>query len=356
MEGKTPEGFTIVSSWNGLTKNKEGEAELHLLHKYEPEPVRADMSDFLSQASPVIINNPETRHRRSKERVVVPLNDIHFGFRRENGELVPTHDPEALDKVLQICQELQPNEIVINGDGIDLPELSSFSPDSKAMVETTQASLDGCHTFLAYLRAVCPNSKISYLEGNHEIRSSKTLLKNAMPLFGIRQANMPESFAVSSIPFLLRLDELEIDYISGYPANAYDFNDRLKIIHGEFATQNTAQKYLGMYACSVCFGHTHREELASHTYPNGYKKIAFNPGALCKTDGIMPSVHSGVDVNGRHVERHEQWQKGVSILYGKEGDSPFAFDIIDLDNEKVRYNNRVYTARQDIMAIYDKIK
>lgn len=349
-EGKTPEGFKIDHSWNAMSKNDLGEAEIHLLHAFVPEQTPEDDDRFLSQASPTIINSAEIAPRRSKEIITIPINDIHFGYRNENGVLVPTHDPEAMDKILQLCKKTQPNEIIINGDAIDLPELGKYDLDSKSVVNMTQEALDGLHIYLSMLRAECPNSKIVYLEANHEIRSSKILIRNAMPMFGIRKANMPNDFAVTSIPNLLRLNELEIDYISGYPANSYNINDRLLDVHGEYANKpSSAAKYLGLYACSVYFGHTHRTEVMKKTTPDGKQLTAFNAGCACDTTGSIPSYHSGVDLMGNVTRRNEDWQKGVAVIETKKGDRPFTFNLIDLETEEMRYQGRVYKARADVV-------
>jgi hypothetical protein len=267
---------------------------------------------------------------------------------------VPTHDPEAMDKVLQLCQQVQPNEIIINGDALDLPELGKFDLDSKSLVNMTQSSLDGLHKYLSMLRCACPNTKIIYNEANHEMRASKILIRNAMPLFGVRPANMPNGWAVNSVPFLLRLNELDIEYNSGYPANSYDINDRLRVLHGEFANKpSTAAKYLGLYACSIYFGHTHRTELMKKTTPDGRTTVAFNAGCLCDTTGSAPSVHNGVDLQGKVVRRNEDWHEGVAIIQSTKGDRPFTFDMIDLDEETMRYNKRVYKAREDVIRAFE---
>jgi hypothetical protein len=350
MEKEPPyDNGKLVSTWEMLTKNSDNEPEVTILHKFDYEPEATEYS-FLSQASPTIINSEKIAPRRSKELIVVPINDIHFGYRKEGDILIPTHSPEALDKILQLCQKTQPNEIVINGDGIDLPELGKYELDGKSLVDTTQASLDGLHKFLSMLRCACPNSKMLYLEANHELRASKHLIRNSMPLFGIRQANMPDDFAVNSIPNLLRLKELEIEYISGYPANSYDVNDRLKMLHGEFASKpSTATRYLSSYACSIYFAHSHRTEVLKRITPDGRHTTAFNAGCACDTTGSMPSTKNGMDLMGRVVRRPDNWQKGVAVIETKKGDKPFTFDLIDLDNETMRYQGKVYKARQEVI-------
>ncbi len=169
-------------------------------------------------------------------------------------------------------------------------------------------------------------------------------------MFGIKKANMPNDFAASSIPNLLRLKELEIDYISGYPASGYKINDRLTAVHGEYANKpSSAAKYLGAYGCSMYFGHTHRTEVMKKTMPDGRKLTAFNAGCTCDTTGSIPSYHSSVDVNGNVVRQNEDWQKGVAVIEYTKGDRPFNFDLVNLDEEKMRYQGKVYKARQEVI-------
>lgn len=346
MEGKGPENSRIIGSWNGLTKNKDDECEIHLLHKYEPIPSPEDESRFLSQASPVIINSPEVKTRKANDQQIALFPDIHYGFRRlPNGELHPSHNPEALDLWLQIVEREQPKTIIIQGDGVDAAEVGKFDPDYNHYADTLQLEVDGMHALLCRIRTACPNSEITYIRGNHDLRFQKNIIRHSMPLLGVRQANLPESFAVNTLPFLLRLQELEIAYQENYMAT-----EKLLITHGEFSATrgSAAAKYLGFYALSTCYAHDHRIGYETRTFPDGTKRSAFGFGCLADIKGSVPSYHSKVDDKGFVVPNFENWDSGAGFIeVSKNGLIQPQF--VNLEHEQAKYNSRVYKARQEVI-------
>lgn len=349
MEGQTPEGFKIDHSWNSLTKNKDHEAEIHLLHAFVPVPSPEDESRFLSQASPTIITPFEIKHSKSKSLLLADIPDIHYGLRKlDDGTLRPTHRPEVMDGFMQVMKREKPDIIVIGGDAIDLPEVSKYDLDSNDFNDTMQLCIDGLHKYFTRLREDNPNAEIIHLRGNHEMRFNKFMIRNAMPLFGVKPANMPESWAVNSYPFLLRLDELGINYMEDYK-----INDRLMTTHGELANKSsTASMYLGRYATSMMFHHDHRRGSERRVFPDGTSIEAFGFGCQADVTGSVPSVHSKIDDRGHVVERYENWNNGGGILEFSKGDKPFRHYDVPIEAQDgyiASFNGRTYKHRQEII-------
>ena len=337
----------LVSSWEGLTKDAQGEAHVHELHKYEYPDSPEDESHFLSQASPTIINSSRIRPIKRDGSLLADIPDIHYGLRKlPDGTLRPTHRPEVMDTWLQIMKSEQPDMIVIGGDGIDLPEVSKYDLDSNHFNDTMQLCIDGLHKYFSRLRADNPNADIIHLKGNHENRFNKFMIRNAMPLFGVRPANMPESWAVNSYPFLLRLDELGIKYV-----DELKINENLTTIHGELANKSsTAAMYLGRYATSMMFHHDHRRGSERRVYPNGTAIEAFGFGCQADVTGSVPSVHSSIDDRGMVVPKFENWNNGGGFVeYSKTNFKSIPVPIEYYDNYEASYNNRIWKARQDIV-------
>jgi hypothetical protein len=334
-----------------LTKNKDHEAEIHLLHGYEPIPSPEDESRFLSQASPVIINYPEIKTSKSKEELIATFPDIHYGFRRlPDGSLRPTHNPEAIDLWLQIVEREKPTTIIIQGDGVDAAEIGKFDPDYNHYAETLQLEIDGMHALICRIRASCPNSEIIYTRGNHCLRFQKNIIRHSMPLLGVRQGNLPESFAVNTLPFLLRLQELEIAYQENYMAT-----DDFIITHGEFAAArgSAAVKYLGFYATNCCYAHDHRVGYETRTFPNGKKISAFGFGCLADTKGSVPSYHSRIDDRGFVVPNNENWDSGAGMIQiSKKG--LIKPEFVNLSEDEVSFNRKLYKIRQDVVDALSK--
>ena len=80
-------------------------------------------------ARPVVVRrkrSPEiTASRRDMWRRCVVLPDMQIGYwRNTDGILEPTHDEAAISIALQVIAAFDPDEVVMVGDNLDLPELS----------------------------------------------------------------------------------------------------------------------------------------------------------------------------------------------------------------------------------------
>ncbi len=260
---------------------------------------------------------------RDASTVTVLLPDPQIGYRRLDDEMVPMHDEAAMACALDIVAAAQPERIVWLGDMLDLAEWSSKFLVLPEFSLTTQPTVDRTHRFLAEtLAAAGPQVECAYLlEGNHDNRMANAVARNAMAAMRLRRANTPESWPVLSVPHLLRLDELGVTYVDGYPAGRVKLADRygrqaaLYALHGEkldMTKQARAERV------STVQGHAHHVSMHSETYDDGdgaaLEVEAWSLGCLCRTDGAVPSTKGGTNSRGRHIERVESWQQAMGVL------------------------------------------
>jgi hypothetical protein len=339
-----------MNVWEGFIKTADGTIEKTQLHSIQvtPHNEAADLH-FLTEASPTRIMPSRATRRSRTDQVLVDIPDIQFGYRRlPDGTMIPTHSPEAMDVALQITKDIQPDLIILGGDELDLPELSRFPDDSRHFVDSLQLSIDGLHNYLSQLRADNPNARIVNLDSNHVKRIGNYMLKNAFPLFGVRPANMPRGHAAISYENLMRLDELDIEFDSGYPATEFQVNDRLSAVHGDKAVSrgSTASRYLPLLEDSLLFHHTHREESLTRTTKSGKQIQAFSFGSLCNTTGAVPGANNAVRSDNTVVPHQENWTNGVGIVHYREGDHAFQQQPVRIDHTngfEAVLNGKVYT-------------
>jgi hypothetical protein len=149
-----------------------------------------------------------------------------------------------------------------------------------------------------------------------------------------------EELPVMSIPYLLRLDEIGVQYIDAYPAGAFWLTDSLRAIHGTKARSNgsTAAAYTNSDPhISTIFGHSHRLEIQSKTVFNrdgSIKSVAVSPGCLCRVDGAVPSVNGSTHIDGTSARYYENWQNGILIVT-IEDEKPY-FELVQI-NDSVAY-------------------
>lgn len=343
-------GLKRISLYQALTKNTDGEAEIHDLVGVQLSPAWEDGPQWpvVQPAAPTVIRPTKARPVSRDVTVTAILPDPQIGFRRlHDGELIPTHDERAIDVALEICAAATPNVIVNLGDTLDLPEWSSKFLVKPEFVLTTQPTIDAAHRFLARQRAICPTAQIFLLGGNHDKRIGDAITRNAMAALRLRRAEAPDDWPVLSIPHLLRLDDLEVTYVGAYPAGRLPItsgSDRMTplwAVHGE---KLDVVKVARSEHQSFVQGHIHRISLHTETREvNGKPEtvMAFSPGCLCRVDGAVPSTKSGEDEMGRPVTRWENWQQGMALVT-ETPDGDWTVEMIRIDDGRAIWRGRCY--------------
>lgn len=302
-------------------------------------------------AKPVVVRPPKVKkvQRDIKVAALLPDPQIGFRFNSQTGEFDPFHDMRAINIALQVIRELLPDEIINLGDYLDFPQFGRYIQEP-GFANTTQITLDEGHRILGLQRAASPHSKIIVLEGNHDIRLIKYIIANAKAAFGITRANDPESWPVLSVPFLLRFDELDVEYVDGYPAAEYEINERLICAHGSTTGQRgrTAAKLFQEAGVSVINGHNHHAEIVHRTVKSRKGPItSFSAflGTLARIDGAVPSYHSGMTNRGTAVKKYEDWQQGFGILYYEDDpDGLKQLVHVPIHEGKALFQGKVYEA------------
>jgi hypothetical protein len=283
------------------------------------EPIR--QPDVLTIAATV------PRNARDGLSLAIKCADTQIGFRRfDDGSLEPFHDEQAMDLFIEVCRLYQPDKIQILGDFLDLPSQGRFAKEA-AFARTTQMALDAGYKFLASLRAVCPSADMTIIEGNHDKRLQNFVEVNTVEAFGLKRAGLDE-LPVMSIPYLLRLEDLDITYIDAYPAASEWDNAYTRNIHGTRAssTGSTTSQYIReVPQINTWAAHTHRTEITYKTsvgqFGVAHEAYSANPGCLCRTDGAVPSVKGGIHSDGSSARVVEDWQQGFGFNWFDEEQS-----------------------------------
>lgn len=125
----------IFGTYQALIKNAEGEAEIHTLEKHSvkqrPLPETLDINRIVPTADRVIIRTSRAKSKARRNKILFDVPDIQMGWRmRENGLMEPIYSPEAIDVMLQLAKDIQPDMVVLGGDELDWPEFSRFTSDN----------------------------------------------------------------------------------------------------------------------------------------------------------------------------------------------------------------------------------
>lgn len=307
-------------------------------HKYRyesPDP----QWPVIQPATPVqvTVSLPSAKPAREGLNMSLKCADTQIGYRAlSDGTYEAFHDEKAMALFAEVVRREQPDSVVVLGDLIDLPSQGKYAQEA-GFARTTQKALDATYVWLATLRASAPGAKIVVVEGNHDKRMQNFVEANALAAFGLRKAALPDSWPVMSLPNLLRLDELDIQYVDAYPAATYWDNDTTRNIHGTKANSRgstTSQYSNELPHLNTWVGHVHRAEITHKTVlgPGGraIETYVANPGCLCRTDGAVPGVNSAIGADGHSAEIVENWQQGFGVLYYDDNNSyPEVYRIRD---------------------------
>jgi len=185
---------------------------------------------------------------------VVAGGDIHFPF----------HNRKAVSEFLTLIRCEQPTHTVLMGDTLDMYNLSRYLKKPKSY--SSMYEIQEARRFFKKLKKVSPNSIDYILEGNHEERQTKYLLRNSPELL---------EYECLKVPNLLGLDDFGIHWV---PARSELRIDGILYTHGRHTCVDaggSVKKEQLKYREDMVMGHCHRLALI-HTQagiPGGPNQI-----------------------------------------------------------------------------------
>lgn len=265
----------------------------------------------------------------------------------------PFHDEALHAAFCSWLAENQPDQGVLLGDTIDLPDISRhrLDPENTAIVnECIQSGYDVIRDYVTS----SADTEWQMLEGNHDERLRNILLDkpSVRPLYGVKQADTAEEDGVPvlAVPHLLRLDELGVKHVS--PQGAYDLGqinlgNKLAVRHGWIARQGSGVSALATLehlGYSVIVGHTHRQSII-------YKTTHDIDGAITTLTaaeaGCMCRVNQQPNSDGRKWPNFTplpDWQQGFSTVT-LHPNGFFRIENATFVNGSLLWRDQCYTAR-----------
>lgn len=275
---------------------------------------------------------PESEIRRA---LIIP--DLQIGFRRDisTGRLDPFHDRLAMSVVLQVAQGGSFDRVIYLGDLVDATEWTDKFVKEPEFYFTTQPAVIELAWFMGQIRRALPVSRQHALEGNHDARIPVALASHMLAAYQLRPADQLEMPAPLTMPRLLGLPGIGVEWVGGYPSAEVWITERLRCVHGDVARGKPGGTAAEMVqgARSTIFGHIHRIERATRTEYTGDRLrtvTALSPGCLCRLDGVVPGHR-----------RSQNWQQGfAAVTYTADHDS---IEVVEIRNGKAVFAGRMYS-------------
>lgn len=187
-----------------------------------------------------------------------------------------------------------PKHIYFLGDYADFYSVSSHQKDPRIFQMLNDEVADVLMG-LDQIDKMFPDSKVTFIEGNHEFRLERYVVNQAPALFG-----------VTDVYHILDFDKRPHWKFVAYGPNQYVqvANSKLYARHEPLAptAKGTAAKAL----CSLVYGHIHRIEESHIVGLDGTNHVSFSVGWLGnkKKDKVFD-----------YVKNHHQWQMGFGLVH-----------------------------------------
>jgi len=245
-----------------------------------------------------------------KIRKAVLLPDIHY----------PEHAPGSIDLVKKFIKDFNPDEVIYTGDNLDMGVISHWNKDKKRKIELKRLKQDYIGFNKDILepieKLVGKKTKFVWLNGNHEDWAEQYIDKN------------PELEGIIEPEICLGLED------RGYEIVRYNKIyklGKLNIIHGYYHNKYHADKTLGAFEESVCYGHMHSPQMQSKTKRMDSNDFHAAYGLPCLCD-LAPDFMKN---------RPSAWINGFGVVYIMPDGSFNLYPILIINNKFI-FNNTVY--------------
>jgi hypothetical protein len=265
---------------------------------------------------------------KSKPFMVMASGDRHC----------PLHDEGLHAASLAWLREFQPEVHVDVGDILDFAELSRHRKNP-ARPQSAGDCIQAAYNVKRAEVQASPNTQHVLIPGNHDYRLRNSAIDQRPGAYGLKRADNPdlepEAWPVESLPHLLRLDELGVEFIGGhdeYDQYEYEVAPGLYALHGYKARPRagaTAASMIDSYAASVIVGHVHRQGITTLTKRDGIRGepreyLGMEVGTMARRNDTLGYDHHGdhqhgfgtaiVWPDGRHLFELARWD-GRSLVW-----------------------------------------
>lgn len=335
-------------------KDNDGEAQTHNLHSkgFEVAFNHEPKWPLITQAKPQFRLPKFERNIAPSDKgtaFITPDNQIHY-WQLADGRVEPFHDIYVHALSIQIMRDLKPDVAVGLGDFLDLPEFNTKYIQEPAFAHTTNMAIRFGHNYLAMKRGVSPKTKLVEIAGNHDYRADTYAKANARSSYGLKRAAEMSEWPVLSVPYLCNFEALDIEYIDGYPNDAFWLTDTFKMVHAPETRVANSERV------SYVHGHTHRRTLVEETLNTrygAYNRFVASCGTMSRIDGFVPSTKGSVRLSGEPVKKFENWQQGFAVVEYDKTTGAIDYHNIRVDTfngYQTRFNGKTYVPDPELVA------
>jgi hypothetical protein len=263
--------------------------------------------------------------KRTWKKVLV-MSDAH----------IPYHDVAVLNLMYDFAKALDPDIVVLAGDWADCFAISPFlrSPERERRLSD---EIRIVRANLRFLRQVLPDARIVYIDGNHEHRFRKYILKNADKLADLEMDGKKLTYEN-----FLGLENFGIEHVATTPGPSFidtywqleDGGTTYELLIGHFKRYSThagyaAKNLIDDYGISLIQAHTHCFGRHNRNMAHG-TVCAWENGCLCD---LHPDW-----------TRAKHWCHAFAVVWFEKPGQFFQVEDIMIVNGQFRYGGELWRA------------
>jgi predicted phosphodiesterase len=239
-----------------------------------------------------------------ENKIAVPMSRVRKRLHWQmvvvaNDFQVPFHDSKCLALLNLFLENEQPDWLILNGDFHDFWEISNFDLAPRGGKRFLKEIEIGSE-ILAEFRRILPKVRITWIEGNHEFRLRKYLMRDARELYGLKALTVQKLFG---------LQKLKIGYVPCHRSASRFTDNFIRVGDLYVGHWHTVARQGGRAArllaeakgVSVLQGHTHRFGARARTAVDGCVLLGIENFSMCPRRSRYVSCPN--------------WRQGFSLIY-----------------------------------------
>jgi UDP-2,3-diacylglucosamine pyrophosphatase LpxH len=236
---------------------------------------------------------------------------------------IPFHSPKALAVAMNCLADSNLYGLYLGGDIFDMYWANDHGPKDPRIASTLELEVEAVNKFLDEIDQTWPGIQKRFIEGNHETRYERYLIKNAPALFGM-----------TSIPLLTKMAQRPRWTYHPYSTDQLVQIGKTNLYVKHAPKGSSGSAIMNHNACNLLFGHVHR--IITEYKTTGDKRVlrATSPGWL--GEGRNRAFH--------YVPGHQNWQQGFARIFIDIIDWSWRIEVIEiLENSYCFANGKKYS-------------
>lgn len=239
---------------------------------------------------------------------------------------IPYQSPEATSLFYKFIKDCQPDWIILLGDFLDCWELSHFRKFPAIDGNDFQNEIERGKEVLAKIVKICPESKIVYIEGNHEFRIKSYLMEKAEKLYNLPSLRLEYLLELHKYP---QITFYELRNKSKF-SHHFVKQGHLWFGHADISRKDagyTAKALREEIGINVITGHTHKLAFSPRTYKDGILS-GWEAGCMCQLESDYSTINN--------------WQQGWLYIEANQDISQYTIHPILIQDNSFIFNGKIY--------------